>query len=174
MRRNDPRQSPHPRRPHTCTIPCHARFNRKPCGRCRRKNRVAIPLAAGHRTIPSSAWTLSETLILFSVSFWPAATIRPTSDPVAIKMMSGLPLTASARIYAPRRRPSAAAYRVRSSVGISCRLKINATGRSRVSIATRHANAKVQVASRVTPAASRRALQVAGLIARVFRNRPSR
>ena len=36
-----------------------------------------------------------------------AAMISPTSEPVAIRMTSGLPFGASARTYAPRRKPSA-------------------------------------------------------------------
>src|ERR1039457_4187051 len=80
-----------------------------------------------------------RTPISFSVNFWPAAMIKLTSDPVAIRMMSGLPSGTSAKTYAPRRKPSAAANRLRSSVGTSCRVKISATGRFRVSTATRHA-----------------------------------
>jgi hypothetical protein len=65
--------------------------------------------AAGHRTNSQLGVETIRTLIFFSASFWQAALIRLTSDPVSIRMMSGLSLGASTKTHAPRRKPSAAA-----------------------------------------------------------------
>ncbi len=71
-----------------------------------------------------------------------AATINCTSDPVAMRMMSGLAAAACAfRTYAPRVTPSAEAYTVRSSVGTFWRVSERAVGRWRSRIATFHAQA---------------------------------
>ena len=71
-----------------------------------------------------------------------AATIRPTSEPLAIRISSGC---AVGRIGTARRRRGAGRPRRRSGCdrawAASCRVSTSATGRSRVSIATRQATA---------------------------------
>ena len=76
-----------------------------------------------------------------SCSVCRAAMMSPTSEPVAIRITSGLPFAASARTYAPWRKPSVAAHCARSSVGTFWRVRTNAMGWSRASSATRQATA---------------------------------
>lgn len=118
----------------------HAGFDRELGTDRWRQHRVTVFPWLSLEPFPARHWNDAR-LDFFSSNFCRAATISATSEPLAIRIRSGLPFGASARMYAPRRKPSAAENCARSRVGTSCRVSTSATGRSRVFRATRQATA---------------------------------
>ena len=106
-----------------------------------RQHRVAILLRLGLKQFPARHRNQAHRNVLFLQLL----SRQPRSSRLPIRSRSGSSAVChrgvSARMYAPRRRPSAAANCFRSSVGTFCRVRTRATGRSRVSIATRQATA---------------------------------